>query len=252
MEENEVLRQLSERKSVRAFLDREIPEAAVEAILTAASNAPTAGNQQLYTILRITDPALKAALSESCDHQPFIAKAPLVLVFCADCKKWYDAYRSVGCKARRPGVGDLLLAVDDALVAAQNAVTAAWSLGVGSCFIGDVMENMETQRSLLRLPEYVFPAAMLVFGYPTEQQQNRPKPPRAALEYLVQENTYAPLSDDALRKMLLKNCTEETFDHWLRAFHARKYDSDFAREMTRSVAAFLRQFERGDEHADPV
>ena len=52
--------------------------------------------------------------------------------------------------------------------------------------------------------------------------------------------------------MLLKNCTEETFDHWLRAFHARKYDSDFAREMTRSVAAFLRQFERGDEHADPV
>ena len=135
---------------------------------------------------------------------------------------------------------------------AANAVTAAWSLGVGSCFIGDIMENMETQRSLLRLPEYVFPAAMLVFGYPTGQQQNRPKPPRAALEYLVQENTYAPLSDDVLRQMLLKNCTEETYESWLRAFHARKYDSDFAREMTRSVAAFLRQFERGDEHADPV
>ena len=237
MEENEVLRQLSERKSVRAFEDRDIPDAAVQAILTAASNAPTAGNQQLYTILRITDPALKAALSESCDHQPFIAKAPLVLVFCADCKKWYDAYRSVSCEARRPGVGDLLLAVDDALVAAQNAVTAAWSLGVGSCFIGDIMEN---------------PAAMLVFGCPTEQQQNRPKPPPAALEFLVQENTYAPLSDDALRRMLLKNCTEETYESWLRAFHARKYDSDFAREMTRSVAAFLRQFERGDEHADSV
>ena len=200
----------------------------------------------------VNDPALKTALSESCDHQPFIAKAPLVLVFCADCKKGYDAYRSIGCEARRPGVGDLLLAVDDALVAAQNAVTAAWSLGVGSCFIGDIMENMETQRRLLHLPDYVFPAAMLVFGYPTEQQQNRPKPPRAALEFLVQENTYAPLDDKALRQMLLKNCTEETYADWLRAFHARKYDSDFAREMTRSVAAFLRQFERGDDHADPV
>ena len=252
MEENEVLRQLTERKSVRAFQDRQIPEPAVRAILTAASNAPSAGNQQLYTILRITDPALKAALSESCDHQPFIAKAPLVLVFCADCKKWYDAYRSVGCDARRPGAGDLLLAVDDALVAAQNAVTAAWSLGVGSCFIGDIMENMETQRRLLQLPEYVFPAAMLVFGYPTEQQKSRPKPPRAALEYLVQENTYTPLDGETLRRMLLKNCSEDAYEDWLCAFHARKYDSDFAREMTRSVAAFLRQYERGDEHADPV
>ena len=134
----------------------------------------------------------------------------------------------------------------------ERIVLYAWSLGVGSCFIGDIMENMETQRSLLQLPEFVFPAAMLVFGYPTEQQQNRPKPPRAALEYLVQENTYTPLDDAALRRMLLKNCTEETYESWLRAFHARKYDSDFAREMTRSVAAFLRQFERGDEHADPV
>lgn len=252
MEENEVLRQLTERKSVRAFQDRQIPEPAVRAILTAASNAPSAGNQQLYTILRITDPALKAALSESCDHQPFIAKAPLVLVFCADCKKWYDAYRSVGCDARRPGAGDLLLAVDDALIAAQNAVTAAWSLGVGSCFIGDIMENMETQRRLLQLPEYVFPAAMLVFGYPTEQQQSRPKPPRAALEYLVQENTYTSLDGEALRRMLLKNCSEDAYEDWLRAFHARKYDSDFAREMTRSVAVFLRQYERGDEYADSV
>ena len=252
MEENEVLRQLTERKSVRAFQDRQIPEPAVRAILTAASNAPSAGNQQLYTILRITDPALKAALSESCDHQPFIAKAPLVLVFCADCKKWYDAYRSVGCDARRPGAGDLLLAVDDALIAAQNAVTAAWSLGVGSCFIGDIMENMETQRRLLQLPEYVFPAAMLVFGYPTEQQKSRPKPPRAALEYLVQENTYTSLDGEALRRMLLKNCSEDAYEDWLRAFHARKYDSDFAREMTRSVAVFLRQYERGDEYADSV
>ncbi len=245
MDSNEVLRQLKERKSVRAFSDRELAEDTVRAILTAASNAPTAGNQQLYTILRITDPALKEALSESCDHQPFIAKAPLVLVFCADCKKWYDAYRSVGCEARLPGVGDLLLAVDDALVAAQNAVTAAWSLGVGSCFIGDIMENTEMQRRLLHLPEYVFPAAMLVFGYPTEQQQNRPKPPRAALEFLVQENTYAPLDAAALRQMLLKNCTEDTYEDWLRAFHARKYDSDFAREMTRSVAVALRAFEGG-------
>ena len=96
--------------------------------------------------------------------------APLVLVFCADCKKWYDAYLEAGCTPRTPGVGDLMLAVTDAAIAAQNAVVAAESFGIGSCYIGDIMENCDTQRSLLYLPDYVFPAVMLVFGWPTQQQ----------------------------------------------------------------------------------
>lgn len=165
---NEVIRQLHARKSVRAFTGQRIEEPCVQAILRAAAAAPTAGNQQLYTILRITDSALLARLSQSCDHQPFIAKGDLVLVFCADCLKWYDAFRDAGCEPRRPGPGDLLLAVDDALIAAQNAVVAAESLGIGSCYIGDIMENAQVHRDLLDLPEYVFPAALLVFGYPTE------------------------------------------------------------------------------------
>ena len=89
--------------------------------------APTAGCQQLYTILDITDQNLKEALAESCDHQPFNCKGTDVLVFCADCKKWYDAYLEAGCKPRKPDVGDLMLAVTDTAIAAQNAVVAAES-----------------------------------------------------------------------------------------------------------------------------
>ena len=129
---NEVLQQLYARKSVRAFEESEITPQEKQAILRAAFEAPTAGNQQLYTILDITDSALKQTLSETCDHQPFIAKAPMVLIFCADCQKWLDAYEACGCAPRRPGPGDLLLAMADACIAAQNAVTAAQSLGIGS------------------------------------------------------------------------------------------------------------------------
>ena len=57
---NEVIRQLAARKSVRAFEDRDIPGEVRAAILEAAAQAPTAGNQQLYTILNVTDPQLKA------------------------------------------------------------------------------------------------------------------------------------------------------------------------------------------------
>ena len=86
---NQTIQQLKDRKSVRVFTDKPIPSEAVTAILESAVNAPTAGNQQLYTIINVTDPTLKAQLAESCDHQGFIAQAPLVLVFCADCRKWY-------------------------------------------------------------------------------------------------------------------------------------------------------------------
>ena len=141
---NEVLSQLHARKSVRAFLDRPISPEARRAILEAACAAPTAGNQQLYTILDITDQAVKDTLADTCDHQPFIAQAPLVLLFCADCQKWYDAFAAGGCSPRRPGPGDLWLALSDANIAAQNAVTAAWSLGIGSCYIGDILEQVET------------------------------------------------------------------------------------------------------------
>ena len=94
--ENPVLRALHERKSVRAYTGEPVTGAEKEAILAAACAAPTAGNQQLYTILDITDQAVKDALAVSCDNQPFIAKASAVFVFCADCQKWYDAFRSGG------------------------------------------------------------------------------------------------------------------------------------------------------------
>lgn len=240
---NQVIRQLKERKSVRVFREQEIAPEAVTAILEAAVHAPTAGNQQLYTIIHVTDPQLKAQLAESCDHQPFIATAPLVLVFCADCRKWYHAFRDYGCAPRKPGVGDLMLAVSDTNIAAQNAVVAAQSLGIGSCYIGDIMENAEQQRQLLSLPPYVFPAAMLVFGYPTEGQLERPKPPRSDLRHIVHENGYRDMDAPELKQMLSVKTGTRDFEDWITAFCNRKYNSDFSREMTRSVQVLLEDFQ---------
>lgn len=239
---NEIIASLHRRKSVRAFEERAVPEQAKRAVLEAALEAPSAGNQQLYTILDITDQGLKEALSVSCDHQPFIAKAPMVLIFCADLLKWLDVFAEGGAAPRRPGCGDLLLAVDDALIAAQNAVTAAESLGLGSCYIGDIMEQCETHRQLLGLPEYVFPAAMLVFGWPTQQQKQREKPKRCRLEDMVQQNTYTRRTGAQLRRMFDKETGHRSFEEWSRAFCQRKYNSDFAVEMSRSVQKYLEEY----------
>lgn len=243
---NEIIQSLLARKSVRAYTGQAVTPEQKELILRAACAAPTAGNQQLYTILDITDQAVKDALAVSCDNQPFIAKAELVLIFCADCQKWYDAFAAGGCEPRAPGAGDLMLAVTDCAIAAQNAVTAAESLGLGSCYIGDIMEQCETHRELLRLPDYVFPAAMLVIGVPTRQQLERPKTERCPMEHIVHENTYRRMDADELREMLAGHAGQRPYEEWLKAFCQRKYQSDFSREMSRSVEEYLKAFRTVD------
>ena len=239
---NQTLQQLYDRKSVRVFTERDITAEEKALILRAAAEAPTAGNQQLYTILDITDAALKEKLVDTCDHQPFIAQAKMVLIFCADCKKWYDAFRYAGCAPRKPGVGDLMLAVSDANIAAQNAVVAAQSLGIGSCYIGDIMENCEIHREMLKLPEYVFPCCMLVFGYPTQQQIDRVKPERAAMEHIVHENAYRDMDSEELRRLYSPKAVARPHEEWMKALCDRKFNSDFSREMSRSVGEYIKDF----------
>lgn len=239
---NPIIQSLHNRKSTRVFLDVPISGEIKETILAAALQAPSAGCQLLYTILDITDQAKKEKLAELCDHQPFIAKAKMVLVFCADCQKWLSFYREANLTPRKPGAGDLLLAVEDALIAAQNAVAAAESLGIGSCCIGDVMENAEEMKPLLGLPAYVYPACMLVFGYPTDQQKERPKPERFAVSDIVCENTYRSKDSREIRAMFSGKTGAQTYEKWMEAFWKRKYESDFSNEMNRSMEVYLKDF----------
>ncbi|MCL2463952.1 MAG: nitroreductase family protein [Micrococcales bacterium] len=237
--------ELRARKSVRVFEPTPIPAEVRQEILAGTFAAPTAGNQMLYTILDITDQAIKDELADCCDHQSFIARAPLVLIFLADCRRWLDAYAVAGCTPRAPGPGDLYIALCDALIAAQNAVTAAHALGLGSCYIGDIVEQRERLSALLALDQYTFPATLVVFGYPTAQQLRRRKPRRFDERFVVLPNRYRRLTPEEQRAAFAGR--GDDFDAYLPAFCRRKYHSDFAAEMNRCVAAYLEPFGRTPE-----
>ena len=241
---NEILRQLHDRKSVRVYEDRPVAPEVKQAILEAAIQAPSAGNMALYTILDITDQELKDKLAVSCDHQPFIATAPMVLIFCADYRRWYDVFCEQVDEVRKPDMGDVFLAEADALIAAQNAVVAAQSLGLGSCYIGDITENYEFHRQLLNLPRYVVPAAMLCMGYPTAQQLSRPKPPRHDVAHLVHENGYSLEKSGEMTHMLAlqQGKSGEELSDYIRRFCQRKWNSEFSREMSRSCTEMVRHW----------
>ncbi len=231
---NETIRVLMQRKSVRQFEKKDIPADVKQAILEAAMRAPTAGNSMLYSILDITDQKLKDLLAETCDHQPFIATAPLVLVFCADYRRWYRKFLQAGYDAPKPRLSDFILATNDTVIAAHAACVAAESLGVGSCYIGDILEQWETHQEVFGLPEYVAPVSMLVFGYPTQIQKDRKQTSRFPQKMIVFENGYHDLTEEEL---------DEYYDNEKAiAFCKRKYTSDFALEMERSSKEILKNW----------
>ncbi len=254
---NEVMQTVLNRKSVRTFQDRPVPADVQEAILQAAMRAPTAGNMMLYSIIEVSDQRTKDTLARTCDNQPFIAKAPLVLLFLADYQRWYDYFLVSGVKRmcadrhepmRTPEEGDLMLACCDALIAAQTAVIAAESLGLGSCYIGDIMENCEAHRDLFALPRFTFPLALLCLGYPTQQQLDRPQTTRYGKQYLVFSDKYRRLSIEEFAEMHRQEEEQAAQGRTLPAgvtnvgqwMYARKFAADFSKEMSRSVKAMMR------------
>jgi hypothetical protein len=171
----------------------------------------------------------------------------LVLVFLADWQRWFDAFEFEGCDTRKPGKGDLLLACADAIVAAQNTVVAAASLGLGSCYIGDIIENCEDVREILVLPEYVIPAAMVVYGYPGESQIRRKKPERFSVDHIVHKDSYRRLTSEEHYAMQTDLSTrsgypDKDITEAVKAICKRKYMSDFSIEMNRSAEKYMENF----------
>jgi nitroreductase len=252
---NSVIDVLMQRKSMRAYEQKEIDPQVKAELLSATLRAPTAGNMMLYSIVDVTDQKIKDKLAVTCDDQPFIARAPMVWLFLADYQRWFDYFIASGVEGycrekqvemRKPEEGDLFLACSDALIAAQNAVIAAESYGLGSCYIGDIMEQYETHKELFNLPQYVFPICMVVFGYPTQQQKDRPYTPRFDQKFIVFENQYRRLDgkdfDEMFRAHESQMTPKDGIANFGQAMYARKFNADFSVEMSRSVRAILKEW----------
>lgn len=98
---NPIIQSLFDRKSCRIFKDKEISQEERKLILEACMQAPSAGNQQMYTIIDVQDKKLQETLSKTCDNQPFINQAKMILIFCADFQKWYDLFKYENCNLKK-------------------------------------------------------------------------------------------------------------------------------------------------------
>ena len=108
-----VLDTIMKRKSVRDFLERDVEPEKKQAIYDAILAAPTTENMMMYTVIAVTDPEVRAKLS----RQPAMRKAPMILVFCADYRRWGKIFDGMTESNRKPEEGEYQLALIDATLA---------------------------------------------------------------------------------------------------------------------------------------
>lgn len=239
---NPVIDLIKNHTSIRKFNQQPVTKEEEQAILECALRGASAGNMMQYTIIPIRDKDTLTKLADSCDHQPFIASAGLALLFVADNYKWkrFFELRQVtdhGAPYKGPEIPDFMLAIQDAMIAAQNSVLAAESLGLGTCYIGDIMEQAEFHLELFHLPEYTMPVTLIVMGHFDYKPQIRS---RFDQQYVVSEETYPQVNEAFINGMFAEE--ERKKENFAQSFYSRKIEADFFKEMIRSVKVYLEQW----------
>lgn len=186
------------RRSVRAFLNQEIPEPVVEKLMDVANHAPSGGNIQPLSIILVRTSEGRNKLSELAGGQPWVKNAPLSMIFCLDfyrVKKWAEI-----CQTDFRGqqaLNHFLIAYADLMAAAQNVVILAEDLGLASVYIGAIQHEMDEVRKYFEIPEYVLPMMALSLGYPKSIPSTIPKLKKEAI---VHQEKYRKLDEDGIRK----------------------------------------------------
>ncbi len=194
---NDVIRLLLGHRSIRGYLPDALPPGTVETLIAAASSAPTSSNLQSWSVIAVEDPERKARLSVLSANQAFIRQAPLFLCFCADLSRKARVGEQFDIPMEAlPYTESFLVAAVDAALAAQNALVAAESLGLGTCYVGSLRNLVLEVAAELKLPPGCVALFGLSVGYidPAADTQTKPRLPQSVV---LHRETYSVRDDKA-------------------------------------------------------
>lgn len=209
---SDVVRLQLAHRSVRRFLPDAVSDDDLRTLVAAAQSAPTSSNLQPWSVVAVRDPERRRRLSALAARQQFVADAPLLLVWIADLGR---ARRLAERSERRLEAADYLetalIGFIDVALAAQNAVVAAESLGLGSCYVGAIRNNPEDVAAELGLPPHAIAAFGLAVGRPDPAEHAGVKPRLPQQAVLHHEQYDSEIADAHLA----------AYDERLGAYNAR-------------------------------
>jgi len=193
-----VLETILNHRSVRAFLPRPLPQGTLELLVAAAQSASSSSNLQFWSVVAVLEPERKSRLAELAGQQQLIRDAPLLLVWLADLSRLdrIAAARQTQVDGTHY-IEEFIVGVVDAALAAQSALIAAESLGLGGVYIGAVRNLPEQIAAELALPPHAFAVFGMSIGYPDAARPTDIKP-RLPQSLVLHRERYsaAPHSDE--------------------------------------------------------
>jgi nitroreductase len=149
---------IRKRKSVRKYVQKDVPNELIEKVLESAKYAPSAGNYQPWEFIVVRNPSLKTDILEGCDNQKWMLEAPVFIIACINCRLAGAVYGERGLR---------LYGIQAVAAAIQNMLLTAESLGLGTCWVGAFSEVIVSR--ILQCPEYVRPCSIITLGYPCDE-----------------------------------------------------------------------------------
>jgi len=159
------------RRSCRHYVARPVPEALLAVLLAGAQSAPSKSDLQQYAIIVVKDPGSRAAIQALTASMPWIAEAPVFLMFCADMRRARRITELRGHDFANDNMDGFVNATVDAALAMGGFIAAAEAVGLGCCPISLVRNHIDEVSTLLALPDRVYPVAGLCAGYPASAGQ---------------------------------------------------------------------------------
>lgn len=180
-------------RSVRRFTAAPISADVLDTLIRAGQAASTSSFMQNVSVIRVTDPALRAQIRPICaaggkTGHSYVEHCAEFLVFCADTAR----HKQLAPDAQTDWLEVLLVGAVDVGIFAQNVLLAAESMGLGGVFIGSIRNNTAEISRLLGLPQGVVPITGMCLGYPDQDPAMRPRLP---LHTVVSENAYRPAAE---------------------------------------------------------
>lgn len=182
MPEN-LIESLLAHRSIRKWKAQPVSPEHLDLILQAAVRSPSASNLQHYSLVVVQNPETIQALGWE--------GAPLAIVALADefrIRRWLETRQDLSVDPSSPS--HFFIAFWDAILTLHQAVIAAESLGIGTCYFGGILGVNVVE--ILGAPEHTFPAGMAVFGYPDEDPALSMRLPHEAVVHFEQYHLPSP------------------------------------------------------------
>jgi nitroreductase len=168
-EDNELMRRVLQRKTVRRYSDRMPSEASLDLLAACALSASAKSDFQQASILRLRDTQKRAAIGALFPAMPWIGNAPVFFVFLGDARRLHRIGELRGKPVENGTLEGFFNASVDAALAMQTMILCAESNGLGVCPISVIRNEADKVVEILDLPDLVFPVAGLCLGYPAAE-----------------------------------------------------------------------------------